>query len=66
MFSKTVIMKVRVYNEFEDVSRTFIKSTEVGLFKQWKTPSAFVNKFQKIYSGLNGNERFTIESVVIG
>lgn len=66
MFSKTVVMTVRVRNESEDVNRTFIESAEVGLFKHWKTPSAFINEFQKIYRGLRGNDRFTIESVVIG
>lgn len=66
MFSKTVAMTVRIRNETENVDRTFIESTEVGLFKHWKTPSAFINEFQKIYRGMTGNDRFTIENVVIG
>lgn len=66
MFSKTVAMTVRVQNESEGVNRTFIESTEVGLFKHWKTPSAFITEFQKIYRGMKGSEKFTIEAVVIG
>lgn len=66
MFSKTVAMTVRVLNDVEGVNRTFIESTEVGLFKHWKTPSAFISEFQKIYRGMTGNDRFTIENVVIG
>lgn len=66
MFSKTVAMTVRVQNELDDVNRTFIESTEVGLFKHWKTPSSFITDFQKIYSSMTGDTRFTIENVVIG
>jgi hypothetical protein len=65
MFSKTVAMTVRVRNEFADVNYTFIESTDVGLFKHWKTPSAFINEFQKIYRGMSGADRFSIEKVVI-
>lgn len=66
MFSKTVTLIVRHTNEKEDFNRLFPESTEVGLFKRWKTPSEFINEFKKLYRKATGDDRFQIENVVIG
>lgn len=66
MFSKTVTLIVRHTNEAEDFSRLFPESTEVGLFKHWKTPSAFIDEFKKLYRSAKGDDRFQIENVIIG
>lgn len=63
---KTVVLFVRQTNESEDRDTTFTESTEVGKGKHWKTPSAFINEFAKLYRSCQGNSRFKIENVVIG
>lgn len=65
MFSKTVTLIVRHTNDFDDINRLFPESTEVGLFKHWKTPSAFINEFKKLYQSSKGVDSFQIENVII-
>lgn len=65
MFSKNVTLIVRHTNDFENINRVFLESTEVGLFKHWKRPSAFIEDFKKLYLSAKGADRFQIENVVI-